>query len=193
MKHTLTALFAFASLAVSAVEYTATEMRLKSAEKTAWTDMSGFQHHLNLSHSRQSGGKVTFEVAKYTQHGSDPWAFQVSWGEGALPCDYQIGWTVGAIYNDNQLGYVVRVRFNNGLVGCNPTSVDNTMFTLSIRPNGEQYYWHELVVAPPAVGAAWADYKITVYGQWVVGVSIQDYGYSTVNLPSLSSCAWYFN
>lgn len=178
MKHTLIALFAF-TLAASAAEYTQTSCRLRVVEGT-WVDMSGFTHHLNVSHSSNYVGvipKVRIDLAKYTNNASSGWKLANYWDEMYCPNDMQLGWQAGDIYNDHQIGYIVRVWFNNGKSGYVPTASSNTMFSLSVQPDAIQQYWHETPVAPPPAGVSWADYRISIYGPWMIGASLVNYGY----------------
>ena len=60
------------------------------------------------------------------------------------------------------------------------------MFSVSVQPNGDQYYWHENNIGSPPAGVAWADYVMHAYGQWVVGVQLVNYGYGLLTPPNIS-------
>lgn len=172
-----------ATAAATAAEYTATSCRLRVVEGS-WVDMSGLTHHLNISHARQPGAKAKLDVSKCV---NDGWGWYVNnyWDELYMPNDLQLGWQASEIY-DAELAYVIRVTFNNGTKGYQPTSSGNIMFSVSVQPNGDQYYWHENNIGSPPAGVAWADYVMHAYGQWVVGVQLVNYGYGLLTPPNIS-------
>jgi len=199
MKPQLIAALCVATAAATAADYTATSCRIRAVEGQ-WVDMSGFIHHLNVSHSKNSepNGKMEFALAKYTNDGDGTgWKMKDFWDALVLPNDFQIGWQANDIYDGHQVGYVLRVWFNNGGGGYVPLASGNCMFSMSIQPNGDQYYWHETPVSPPSPGAIWADYRISIYGQWMASATLVRQGFdpSYANIPGLLGHppAGYFN